>query len=493
MAKATGRPVAVTCTSGTAAANLHPAVVEAWRGARAADRADGRPPARAARGRRRASRSTRSSSTAARSKWFVEVGTHEPGRETAVHHRALACRAYWTAAGGRPGPGAPQLPAARAARARAASRSTRADWAGRPDGRPWTELREHASAPHADDVQQLAARIAADAARRDRLRADRRAGGRARRAAGRRSAAGRCSPSRPRACAAAPTTARTWSPTTTCCCASSASPPATRPGWSLRVGDMPTSKPLRAWVAGRAAGGARPARRLARADPPGRAAAPSRRRAGARRAGRRDRDARAPSATRPGSRRGAPPTPWCPPALAEAPDRFEPKVLAALEPELPGRRDRLAQLVDAGPRRRGLLPAVAQAAALPRQPRRQRHRRRRLVGRRGGARERPPDLAADRRAGAAARRRRPARGAPRPARDLQIVCLNNGGGGDLRLPAGGRARRRRGSTRSTSPRRPRRTSTPWPPRSARGAHRPARRTSSCTAQLVERVARAASA
>ena len=30
MAKASGRPVAVTCTSGTAAANLHPAVVEAW-------------------------------------------------------------------------------------------------------------------------------------------------------------------------------------------------------------------------------------------------------------------------------------------------------------------------------------------------------------------------------------------------------------------------------------------------------------------------------
>src|SRR6185503_18670071 len=30
MAKAAGRPVAVTCTSGTAAANLHPAVAEAW-------------------------------------------------------------------------------------------------------------------------------------------------------------------------------------------------------------------------------------------------------------------------------------------------------------------------------------------------------------------------------------------------------------------------------------------------------------------------------
>ncbi len=37
-------------------------------------------------------------------KWFVEVGTHEPGRATAIHHRALGCRAFWTAARGRQGP-----------------------------------------------------------------------------------------------------------------------------------------------------------------------------------------------------------------------------------------------------------------------------------------------------------------------------------------------------------------------------------------------------
>ena len=37
-------------------------------------------------------------------KWFVEVGNHEPGRDAAVYHRALACRAWATAAGGRPGP-----------------------------------------------------------------------------------------------------------------------------------------------------------------------------------------------------------------------------------------------------------------------------------------------------------------------------------------------------------------------------------------------------
>ncbi len=95
-----------------------------------------------------------------RVKWFVEVGTHPPGRDTAIHHRALGCRAYWTAAGGRPGPGAPQRRRC-ASRSRPRSRTfTPTDWAGRADGRPWTELREHASAPHADDVHALAARIA---------------------------------------------------------------------------------------------------------------------------------------------------------------------------------------------------------------------------------------------------------------------------------------------------------------------------------------------
>ena len=82
MAKASGRPVAVTCTSGTAAANLHPAVVEAWEArvpliVLTADR----PPELREVGAGQAIDQIKLYGSAA--KWFVEVGTHDPGRETA--------------------------------------------------------------------------------------------------------------------------------------------------------------------------------------------------------------------------------------------------------------------------------------------------------------------------------------------------------------------------------------------------------------------------
>src|SRR5215210_7760297 len=103
IAKASGRPVAVTCTSGTAAANLHPAVCEAWEArvpliVLSADR----PPELREVGAGQSIDQIELYGRAA--KWFVEVGNHEPSRQTAVHFRQLACRAYWTAAGGRPGP-----------------------------------------------------------------------------------------------------------------------------------------------------------------------------------------------------------------------------------------------------------------------------------------------------------------------------------------------------------------------------------------------------
>ena len=159
MAKASGLPVAISCTSGTAAANLLPAVAEAHEArvpliVLTADR----PPELRDVGAGQAIDQIKLYGSAA--KWFVEVGNHEPGRQTAVHHRALACRAFWTAAGDRPGPVHLNFPL-REPLAPTPQELDAPDWEGRPDGRPWVELRRHSSAPHAGDVHQLAERMAA--------------------------------------------------------------------------------------------------------------------------------------------------------------------------------------------------------------------------------------------------------------------------------------------------------------------------------------------
>src|ERR1700737_144546 len=103
LAKASGLPVAVACTSGTAAAELLPAAIEAQQ-ARVplllltADR----PPEL---------RDTGSGQTidqlklfGGAAKWFFEVGVHDAAPARMRWIRALACRAYWTALEGRPGP-----------------------------------------------------------------------------------------------------------------------------------------------------------------------------------------------------------------------------------------------------------------------------------------------------------------------------------------------------------------------------------------------------
>lgn len=102
-AKASGRPVAVTCTSGTAAANLLPAVIEA-RQARVplivltADR----PPELREVGAGQTIDQDRLYGAA--SKWFFEVGVHEATPASLRWIRTLACRAYVTAVEGPAGP-----------------------------------------------------------------------------------------------------------------------------------------------------------------------------------------------------------------------------------------------------------------------------------------------------------------------------------------------------------------------------------------------------
>jgi len=102
-AKASGLPVAVACTSGTAAAELLPAAIEA-REARVplllltADR----PPELRENGAGQAIDQLKLFGDAA--KWFFEVGTHEDASPARLRWiRTLACRAYWTALEGRPG------------------------------------------------------------------------------------------------------------------------------------------------------------------------------------------------------------------------------------------------------------------------------------------------------------------------------------------------------------------------------------------------------
>jgi 2-succinyl-5-enolpyruvyl-6-hydroxy-3-cyclohexene-1-carboxylate synthase len=102
-AKASGRPVAVTCTSGTAAANLTPAVIEAHEArvpliVLTADR----PPELRDVGAGQAIDQIKLYGDAV--KWFVELGTDEASPERLRWIRTLACRAYWTALEGRPGP-----------------------------------------------------------------------------------------------------------------------------------------------------------------------------------------------------------------------------------------------------------------------------------------------------------------------------------------------------------------------------------------------------
>src|SRR4051812_5426135 len=103
LAKASGRPVALACTSGTAAANYAPAVIEAHEArvpllVLTADR----PPELRQLGAGQAIDQVKLYGSAA--KWFVEVDAHAatPGRLRWLRQRA--CRAYWTALDGRPAP-----------------------------------------------------------------------------------------------------------------------------------------------------------------------------------------------------------------------------------------------------------------------------------------------------------------------------------------------------------------------------------------------------
>lgn len=103
-ALASGEPVALLCTSGTAGANFHPAVAEADLSAvpivvMTADR----PPELRDNGSGQTIDQIKLFGSAVR--WFSEVGTHAADDAGLIHMRATACRAVATATGDpRPGP-----------------------------------------------------------------------------------------------------------------------------------------------------------------------------------------------------------------------------------------------------------------------------------------------------------------------------------------------------------------------------------------------------
>jgi len=149
LAKASGRPVAVVCTSGTAAANFHPAVIEADESAiplllLTADR----PPELRGTGASQTVDQVKLYGSAVR--WYAESGVPERLPGMSGYWRSLACRAWAHAAGDlgtRPGPvhlniplrdplvPDPQPPT---------SGSAAEDWPdaldGRPGGAPWTRV-----------------------------------------------------------------------------------------------------------------------------------------------------------------------------------------------------------------------------------------------------------------------------------------------------------------------------------------------------------------
>ncbi len=252
MAKASGRPAVLACTSGTAAANYLPAVIEA-REARVplivltADR----PPELRDTGAGQTIDQVKLYGDAV--KLFAEVGVHEATPQNLRWIRALACRAVWTALGDRPGPVHLNLPLREPLVLAAPLAEEEPGGGGRADGRPWV-VRTPA-ARDAGEAARTLAQVVASAGRGVVV-------------------LGRCerpatTGGEPSALARAATAfgaASGWpllaDPMSGARCGPGAIAhydallrvgqfaTVARPAAVLRIGDLPTSKPLREWLAG---------------------------------------------------------------------------------------------------------------------------------------------------------------------------------------------------------------------------------------------------
>ena len=234
-AKLSGRPVAIACTSGTAAANLAPAVIEAFQ-ARVplilltADR----PPELRDVGAGQTIDQLKLYGDAV--KWFVEVGVHDSTPERLRWIRALACRAFWTALDGRPGPVHLNIPLREPL---VLDRPLPEDSSGRPDGRPWVIRTRPVPAPPAGQAE-LPARGVVIAGRYERDRAFGPAAARFAQQAGYPLLADPLSGARQGPAAVAHYDALLRDQRFAA---------QMRPELVIRIGDLPTSKPLREWLA----------------------------------------------------------------------------------------------------------------------------------------------------------------------------------------------------------------------------------------------------
>ncbi len=418
-AQATGAPVALLCTSGT---RRRPTTtrrsLEADESAVPLVVLKRRPAAGASRDRRRAD-DRPDQALRLRGALVLRVGTHEADDDGLLHYRSVACRAF-AAPAARPGPG----------------RSTSIC----PGASRWRRSRRGSGDRHRPAGAGGSRRAPADRGDADRprvlglpARGDGRPHRRRDRRRDRRRPPARPGAARPLATWRASPASRSWpSPTSQLRCGPhdrsrviSAYDQLLRderfarsvvPDLVLRFGEMPTSKPLRAWLA---ASGAdrdrrRPRRRL---DEPTRRAR------------------RSCEPTRPSWRRAGRPG-WTKEPSAEPPPWIAAEAAAqeALDAELgagggiyragsasgpgPGtrrRRPRLHRLEHADPRPGGFSRQRRRRCPLPQQPRRQRHRRPDLLGHWRRPRQRPPDHDPQRRPRPAPRPRRPRR----PARCLR--------------------------------------------------------------------------
>jgi 2-succinyl-5-enolpyruvyl-6-hydroxy-3-cyclohexene-1-carboxylate synthase len=150
LAKAGRRPVAVLCTSGTAAANFHPAVIEADEsGVPLLVLTADRPPELRGIGANQAIDQVKLYGSAVR--WFCEVGLPEARPGMVAYWRSLACQAWAHAAGsagGLPGPVHLNLPFREPLVPSDADIQWPESLDGRPGGRPWTYFTDPGTGGH---------------------------------------------------------------------------------------------------------------------------------------------------------------------------------------------------------------------------------------------------------------------------------------------------------------------------------------------------------